>query len=133
MEAKLNLILKELRDLKLRVNGLESKSNERTLENRNDKWRDESISRSKISEDDIIHRIKKDPPTIDDIIDPKIFSYWMPDLNYYFGLYMFKEKSKIQFLRMRLTRSVKIYWTSIERVHEAWGFHWVLGGNEIET
>jgi len=59
MEAKLNLILKELQDLKLRVDGLNSNSNERTLENRNDRKRDESISRLRISENDIIHKLRQ--------------------------------------------------------------------------
>jgi len=84
MEIKLDLILKELHDLKLRVDGLESKSNEKTLENHNDKRRDKSISRLRINEDDIIRKIKIDPPTFDGILDPKIFSDWMADLNYYF-------------------------------------------------
>jgi len=39
MEAKLDLILKELHDLKLRVDRLESKSNEETLENCNNRRR----------------------------------------------------------------------------------------------
>ena len=39
MEAKFDLILKELHDLKLRVYGLESKSNEGTLENCNNRRR----------------------------------------------------------------------------------------------
>jgi len=29
---------------------------------------------------------------------------------------------------MRLTGSVRIYWTSVEKVHEAWGFHKILEG-----
>ena len=48
MEVKLNLILKELQDLKLRVYGLKSKSNEGTLENRNDRRKDESTSTTKM-------------------------------------------------------------------------------------
>jgi len=57
----------------------------------------------------------------------------MADLNYYIDWYKFTEESGIQFTRMRLIGSVRIYLTSIERVHEAWSFHRVLGGNEIET
>ena len=57
MEAKLDLILKELQDLKLRVYVLKSKSNEGTLENHNDRRRDENTSRPRINEDDIIHMI----------------------------------------------------------------------------
>jgi len=53
MEAILDLILKELQDLKLRVDGLKSKSNEIILENCNDRRRDESTSRPRINEDDI--------------------------------------------------------------------------------
>ena len=74
MEAKLNLILKELQDLKLRVDGLKSKSNERALRNCNDRRRDERTSRLRNNEDDIIRRIKIDPPTFGGILDPKIFS-----------------------------------------------------------
>jgi len=88
---------------------LKSKSNERTLENCNDRRREESISRPRISEDDIIHRIKIDRPTFDDILDLKIFSNWMTDLDCYFDWYKFIEKSKIRFARMRLTWSVMIY------------------------
>ena len=44
MEAKLDLILKELRDLKLRVDGLESKSNEETLENCNNRRRTRALA-----------------------------------------------------------------------------------------
>ena len=58
MEVELDLILKELQDLKLRVDRLKSKSNEETLENRetrmenrNDK-RNESTNRPRINEDD---------------------------------------------------------------------------------
>ena len=57
MDTKLDLILKKFQDLKVRVDGLKSKS-ERTLENRNDRRRDESTSRPRINEDDIIHMIK---------------------------------------------------------------------------
>jgi len=77
MEAKIDLILKELQDLKLRVDGLESKSNEKILENHNDRRRDESTSRPRINEDDILHRIKINPLTFDNIFDPKVFSDWV--------------------------------------------------------
>ena len=90
MEDKLDLILKGIQDLKLRVDGLESKSKEETLENRetrrenrNDRRRDESTIRLRINEDDIIRKIKINPPTFDGILDPKFFSDWMTDLDYY--------------------------------------------------
>jgi len=41
------------------------------------------------------------------------------DLNYYFDWYSFTEESRVQFARKRLSRSVRIYWTSIERVYSA--------------
>jgi len=63
---------------------LESKSKEKILDNCNDR-RDESSSRPKISKDDIIFRIKIDSPTFGGIFDPKIFSDWMVDLDYYFN------------------------------------------------
>jgi len=81
MEAKLDLIIKELQNLKLKVDELESKSKEETLENsetrrekHDDGIMDESTSRPRINEDDIIRKIKIEPPTFDGIIDPKIFS-----------------------------------------------------------
>ena len=79
------------------------------MENCNDRRRDESISRPRISEDDIINRIKIDRPTFDDMLDLKIFSNWMTDLDYYFDWYTFTGKSRIQFTRMRLTGPAKIY------------------------
>jgi len=51
----------------------------------------------------------------------------MADLDYYFDWYRFSEKSRIQFT------IVRIYWTSVQRVYEAWDFHRVLGGNKKET
>ena len=44
----------------------------------------------------------------------------MTDLDYYFDWYRFTEKSKTRFVRMRLIRSGKIYWTSTV-VHEPTG------------
>ena len=84
IEAKLDLILKELNNLKFRVDGLKNKSNERTLENRNDRRKDERNSRSKINEDDIILKIKIDSFTFDGIFDLKLFSDWIADLDYFF-------------------------------------------------
>jgi len=132
-KVKLGLIFKKLQDLKLSVDGLESKSNERTLENRNDRRRDDIISRARINEDDIICRIKIDSPTFNDILNPKIFSDWMKNLDYYFDWYRFTKKSRVWFARMKLTGSARIYWTSVDIVHEAWGFHKVLGENKTET
>jgi len=119
MEAKLDLILKEIQDQKFRVNRLESKSNKRTLENRNDRRRDESTDWPKINEDDIIRRTKIDTPTFNSILDVKNFSDWITDLDYYFDRYRFTEESRIRFTRMRLIGLTRIYWTSVERVHEA--------------
>ena len=73
---------------------MESKSNEETLKNHNDR-RDESTSKTRINEDDIISKIKIDPPTFNGILNPKIFSNWMADLDYYFDWYRFTEESKI--------------------------------------
>ena len=107
MEVKLELILKELQDLKLRVNGLESKSKKESLENhearrenRYDKKMDESTSRPRINEDNIIRRIKVDLPIFDGILNPKIFSDLIADLDYYFDWCRFTEESKIQFARI---------------------------------
>jgi len=104
MEAKLNLILKELGDLKLRVDGWKSKYNKETLEtcvfrreNHNDRRRDESTNMLRINKDAIICRIRIDPLTFDGILGPKVFSDWMADLDYYFDC-RFTEESTIQIL-----------------------------------
>ena len=80
---------------------MKSKSNEKTLESRNDRRMDESTNKLRINEDDIFCRIKIDPPTFDGILDPKFFSDWMTDLDYYFDWYRFLKESRIQFARMR--------------------------------
>ena len=63
MEAKLDCILKELQDLKLKVKVLENKRNS----SRNDTWdrRKENTNRYKDDEDDIIRKIKIYPLTFD--------------------------------------------------------------------
>ena len=114
MESKLDLILKKLQDLKLRVEKLENKE-----KNSRDNTRDsgeENANRRKDGEDDIICRIKINPPTFDSILDPKNFSDWMADLNYFDG-YTFTEESRVRFSRMRLSRSARTHWTSVEKVH----------------
>ena len=61
MESKLDLILREFQDLKLRVEGL---GNKNTGENsRDEAWGmgGKNISRRRDGEDDIIHRINIDP------------------------------------------------------------------------
>ena len=81
MESKFDLILKELHDLKLRVEGLENKN---TGETSRDNRRVENTDRHRDGEDDIICRIKIDPLTFNDILNLKIFSDWIADLDYYF-------------------------------------------------
>ena len=109
MKVKLDLILKELQNLKLRVHELKSKFNEKALENRNDKIREDSTSRPRNNEYSIIHKIKIDPPTFNGILDPKLFSDWVAYVDYYFDWYKFTEESRVRFARMRLTRSARIY------------------------
>ena len=43
--------------------------------------------------------IKIDPPTLNDIFDPKNFSDWMTNIDYYFEWYMFIENSRVRFAR----------------------------------
>ena len=98
MESKLDLILKELQDLKLRVEGLENKNKEESSRDDSRDRREENINRCGDDEDDIIRRIKIDPPTSDGILHPKNFSDWIADLNYYFDWYKFTEKSRVDLL-----------------------------------
>ena len=100
-----NLILKELQDLKFRVEGLENKNKENSRNDNRDK-REEYANRHRNGEDDIIRKIKIDPLTFDGVFDPKIFSDWMAYLDYYFDWYRFTEKARIQFARMRLQGQV---------------------------
>ena len=68
----------------------------------------ENIDRRRDGEDDVIRRIKIDPPTFKGILDSKIFNDWKADLDYYFDLYRFTEESKVWFAKMRLSESAKI-------------------------
>ena len=63
----------------------------------------ENTDRRRDGEDDVIRRIKINPPIFNDILDPKFFSDWIADLDYYFDWYRFTEESKVQFARMRLS------------------------------
>ena len=106
--------------MKLRVEGLHNKN---ARENSRADTRDRRVknaNRRRDGEDAIIPRINIDPPIFNSILDPKIFSDWVADLDYYFDWYRFIEEStqsRARFARMRLSGSVRIYWTSIERVH----------------
>ena len=80
IEAKLDLILKELQDLKLKVEVLEYKKESSRDDNRDKRG---NTNRNRDGKDDIIRRIKIDPPTFDGILNPKIFSDWMANLNYF--------------------------------------------------
>jgi len=89
MEDKLYLILKELQDLKLRVEVLENKNKSSRDDTR--ARREENTNRHRDVEDDIIRRIKIDPPIFDGILDPEIFIDWMSDLGYYFDWYRLRK------------------------------------------
>jgi len=66
-------------------------------------------------DDEIVRRIKVDPPTFYGVHDLKVFSYWLADMDdYYFNWYRISDERKVRLARMRLTGSVKIYWTSVE-------------------
>ena len=80
----MELILKDLQDLKPKAQGLENKIKEESSKDDNRDKREENANRGRGGEDDIIHRIKIDPPIFDSILGPKIFSDWMADLNCYF-------------------------------------------------
>jgi len=69
----------------------------------------ENIDRRRDGEDDIICRIKINPPTFNEILNSKNFSDWMADLDYYFDWYMFTEESRVRFVKMKLSGSAKIY------------------------
>jgi len=77
-----------VQDLKLRIESLEDKFNkedrEPHRESRNNRRMDESTSMLRNNKDDIIRRIKIDPPTFEGIHDPKVFIDWMAVLDCYF-------------------------------------------------
>jgi len=95
MKVKLDLIVKEIQDLKLRIEVLKIKKSSRddTREKR-----EENTNRHRDGEDDIVCRIKIDSPIFDCSLDLKICSDWTAELDYYFNWYMFTKKSKIQLL-----------------------------------
>ena len=117
MESKLDLILKELQDLRLRIEGLENKNKEENSRDNTRDKREENTNRRKNEEDDIICRIKINPLTFDGTLDSKIFSDWMTNFDYYFDWYKFTEEGRIRFAKMRLLGSVRICWTLVEKVH----------------
>jgi len=82
MEEKLcemQSIKLEMQDNQLKIKKLENNPNEETSgrrinrENRNDK-RNESIHMPRDDDDEIVRRIKVDPPTFDGVHEPNIFS-----------------------------------------------------------
>jgi len=56
----------------------------------------ENIDRRRDGEYDIIRIIKVDPLTFNGNLDPKIFSDWIADLDYYFDWYKFTEESRVR-------------------------------------
>jgi len=54
-----------------------------------------NTNRRRDGEDDIIPRIMIDPP---DILDPKIFSDWIADLDYYFACIDSQKRVKFSLL-----------------------------------
>jgi len=77
IESKLDLIFRELQDLKLKVEGLENKNKKKNLRDDNQDRIEENTNRCRDVEDEIIRRIKIDPLMFDGILDPKIFSDWV--------------------------------------------------------
>ena len=92
MKSKLDLIFRELKIWKLKVEGLENRYTRENLKDetrgrrRENTWgkKGENTYRRRDGEYDIICRIKIDPLTFNGILDPKIFSDWIADLDYYF-------------------------------------------------
>jgi len=92
----------EMQDNQLKIEKLENKSNEEITggrgpnrENHKDETWDESNSRLRDDDDEIVCRIKIEPPTFDGVYDPKVFSDWLADMNYYFDWYKISEKRKV--------------------------------------
>jgi len=79
-----------MQDNQLKIERLEKNSNEETTggcrtdkKNDNDR-RDERVHMPRDDDDEIVCRIKEDLPTFDDVHDPKVFSDWLVDMDYYF-------------------------------------------------
>ena len=113
-------IIFEILDNQLKIDKLDNKPHEETTSDRrpnrkNHNRRDESNHRLRDDDDEIIHRIKINPPTFDSVHDPKVFSIWLADMDYYFDWHRISEERKVRLDRMRLTGSV--YCTSVERYY----------------
>ena len=50
--------------------------------------------------------------------DPRVFSDWLANMEFYCDCYEMSNMCKIQFARIRLVEPVRIYWTSIETARE---------------
>jgi len=44
--------------------------------------------------------LKIDPPTFNDVHNPKVFNDWLIDMDYYFDLYSVSEERKVWLARM---------------------------------
>jgi len=64
------------------------------------------------------HKVKIETPAFDGAYDPQVFSDWISYMNYYFEWYNMPEEHKVHFARMKLHRSVKTFWTLVERYLE---------------
>jgi len=82
----------EIQDNQLKIQRLVNKPNEKTdgrgpnKENHSDR-RDKTIHRPRDDDNEFVHRIKVDPPPFDGVHDPKDFSNWLADIDYYFDWY----------------------------------------------
>jgi len=54
-----------------------------------------NTDRRRDGDDDIIRKIKIDPLMFNGNLEPKIFSDWIADLDYYFDWYRFTEESRV--------------------------------------
>ena len=90
MEEKIGLLFKEFQEVKFRSDKVKQQLNEeatddyRSCRNDSNERRDGSTYRHRDDDDDITHRVKVEAPTFFGVHDPRIFSDWLVEMDYYF-------------------------------------------------
>ena len=67
---------------------------------------DEIVRMIKVDPPTFVRRIKVDPPTFDGVHDPKVFSDWLTNMDYYFYWYRISEERKVWLARIRLLQGM---------------------------
>ena len=62
---------------------------------------------------DITKKVKVSAPKFDGRMDPNVFSNWLVAIEEYFDWYEMIDSEWVQFAKMKLTNSIKMYWQNV--------------------